>query len=180
MKNTTVVKRYARALLELGLENGEFSKYGQELKHLADALAAIGEEARPLTSPLLPEGLRQKLLTAILAKADLSPLLANFIHLLMDKGHLNDLSDVAEAYNILADEEKGLIRATITSASSLGALEAASIRDALATFSQRQVELTLKEDPALIGGLVAELGDLTIDGSVLTQIGKMAETLERL
>ena len=180
MKNHTVIKRYAQALLELGKADGQYGQYGQELKVLAGAVTDLGEAARPLTSPAFPEGVRQKMLDAILAKASLSPMVTNFVHLLMDKGRLGELVDIAEKYNQLADEEKGLVRASVTTAKPLTPKEIEAIAESLKKFAGRQVELSVTEDPAIIGGVVARLGDLTIDGSVRTQINKLAEKLDNL
>ncbi len=180
MKNQTIVNRYARALLSLGLADGQYDRYGLELKELAGALADLGEEAKILVSPGYPAGLRRSILELILAKAALSPLVANFVLLLLDKGHLGRLSEVAATYNALADAEKGLVRASLTSASPLSGAEIEALKTSLSRFSGRQVELTADQEPGLIGGLVVRLGDLIIDGSVRTQLGRLAARLERL
>jgi len=180
MKNQTVVNRYARALLGLGLADRQYDRYGLELKELAGALAALGEEAKALVSPSYPAGVRRKMLESILARAALSPLVTNFVQLLMDKGHLGRLGEVAATYNALADVEKGLIRAKLTSASPLNEAVIEAVKTSLSRFSGRQVELTVDQDPGLIGGVVARLGDLIIDGSVRTQLGRLASSLEKL
>jgi F-type H+-transporting ATPase subunit delta len=180
MKNQTVVNRYARALLSLGVADGLYDRYGLELKELADALAALGEEARSLVSPSYPAGVRRKMLSLILTRAALSPMVTNFVQLLMDKGHLGRLSEVAATYNALADAEKGLIRARLTSASPLSGEEIEAVKTSLRRFSGRQVELTVDQNSDLIGGVVARMGDLIIDGSVRTQISRLAASLENL
>ena len=180
MKNQTVVNRYARALLNLGLADGQYDRYGQELKGLAEALTAVGEEAKTLISPSYPAGVRWKMLDLILDRAALPPLVSNFVRLLMDKGHLGRLGEMAVTYNALADVEKGLIRARLTSAFSLSETEIEEIKTSLSHFSGRQVVLTVEQDPGLIGGVVARLGDLVIDGSVRTQLGRLAASLDRL
>ena len=180
MKNHTVVIRYARALLEIGKADGQFDQYGRELKQLAESFLAAGDQAKALLSPIYPQGLRQKMLTAILDKAGLSPMVNNFVHLLMDKGRLGELADIAEAYGLLADEEKGVIQATVTSAAPLTDDEVAAIRESLNKFAGRQVHLAATVDPAIIGGLVAKLGDLTVDGSVRTQLNKLSGLLDNL
>ena len=180
MKNKTVVNRYARALLGLGLADGQYDLYGRELGELADALASLGEEAKALVSPGYPSGIRRRMLDLLLSLADLSPLTANFVRLLMDKGHLERLGEMAVAYNALVDAEKGLIRARLTSASHLSEAEIEAVRTSLSRFSGRRVELTFDQDPGLIGGVVARLGDLVIDGSVRAQLGRLAANLDHL
>ena len=180
MKNQTLVNRYARALLGLGLADGQYEGYGRELKELAEALASLGEEAKALVSPGYPSGVRARMLDLILARAALSPMVTNFIQLLMDKGHLARLGEMAATYNALVDAEKGLVRARLTSASSLSELEIEAVRTSLSRFSGRQVELTVDQDPGLIGGVVARLDDLIIDGSVRTQLGRLAVSLAHL
>jgi len=180
MKNQAIVNRYARALLSLGLADGQYERYGQELKELAGALAGLGEEAEILVSLAYPAGIRRSILERILARAAVSPLVANFVLLLQDKEHLGRLGEVTAAYNALVDAEKGLVRAVLTSASPLSAAEMEALKTSLSRFSGRQVELTARQEPGLIGGVVVRLGELIIDGSVRTQLGRLAASLERL
>ena len=180
MKNHTVVKRYARALLELGVADGQFGKYELELQELTRAFKATGETAKFLTSPAFPAGVRRKALKAILDKASLSPMVSNFVNLLMDKGRLGDLEDISAAYKSLANEVQGIVPATIVSASPLSAAEVEAIGDSLRKFAERKVDLTVTEDPTIIGGIIARMGDLTIDGSVRTQLAKLAERLDNI
>lgn len=180
MKNQTVVKRYARALLEIGVADGQYAKYGQELQDLTASIAGAGELAKFLTSPVFPDGVRRKAMKAILDKAALSPMVNNFVNLLMDKGRLTELGDISAAYKLLANEVMGVIPATIVSARPLSANEIEAITASLRKFAERKVELTVTEDPGIIGGLIAKMGDLTIDGSVRTQLSKLAERLDNL
>jgi F-type H+-transporting ATPase subunit delta len=180
MKNQTVVNRYARALLSLGLADGHYDRYGLELKELAEALSSLGEEAKALVAPSFPAGVRRKMLELILAKAALSPMVTNFVQLLMDKGHLGRLGEMAVTYNALADAERGLLRARLTSAFPLNEMEIEAVKTSLSRFSNRKVELTVDQDPDLIGGVVARMGDLIIDGSVRTQLSRLAASLESL
>jgi len=99
---------------------------------------------------------------------------------LLDKGHLGRLAEVAATYNALVDAEKGLLRAGLTSAAPLSGAEIEAVKASLSLFSGRQVELTADQEPDLIGGVVVRLGDLIIDGSIRTQLGRMAARLEKL
>lgn len=178
MKNNTVVKRYARALLLLGLEDGKFAEYGQDLQALTQALGGAGEEARALLSPFFPKEVRRAMLNRVLDKASLNPLASNFVKLLMDNERLGDLADMAEAYGKMVDEHNGVIRATLTAAADLEDAQVEAIKSALSNFAGRRVELSVSKDPSIIGGLIASMGDLSIDGSVRTQINSLARTLD--
>lgn len=180
MKNHTVASRYARALLSLGLADGKYVVYGQELRQLTEALDQTGETARALTSPAFSREIKKKMLDEILNKASLSPLVGNFINLLQDKGRLADLDAIAETYTALANAEEGIVTATVTSALPLDNAEIASITEALNNFSGKKVVLKVKEDPSVIGGIKAQLGDLVIDGTVRTQLARLAGRLDSL
>ncbi|UQZ87920.1 ATP synthase F1 subunit delta [Deltaproteobacteria bacterium Smac51] len=178
MKNHTVVKRYARALLWLGLEDGKFADYGRDLEQLSQAIGGAGEESKALLSPFFPHQVRRKMLDGILEKAGLNTLTSNFVKLLMDNERLPDLPDIAEVYKKMVDEHNGVIRATLTSATDLEDSQIEAIKGALSGFAGRKVELNVTRDPSIIGGLIAQMGDLTIDGSVRTQMNKLAQLLD--
>ena len=180
MKNHTLNKRYARALMSLGRDDGKFDNYGLELGQLSEAMLNLGDELEFLTSPALPEATRRKMLVAILGKANLSPLVSNFAQLLLDKGHLADLPDITSAYQAMVDKEQGIVRAKITSAVPLIPSDIEALGQSLNKFTNSQVLLTVDHDPTIIGGLVARMGDLVIDGSVRTQLNKLSERLDRL
>lgn len=178
MKNSAIVKRYARALMMLGLEDGKAADYGRDLAEFSQSLAGAGDASRALTSPFFPKAARQAMLSRVLEKAQLNPLTSNFVKLLMDNDRLGDLADIAEAYKNMEDVHNGVIRAALTAASDLDDGQIAAIREALGKFAGRRVELNVRKDPSIIGGLIAKMGDLSIDGSVRTQINKLARALE--
>jgi F-type H+-transporting ATPase subunit delta len=112
-----------------------------------------------------------------LAQAGLPPLVGDFIRLLHLKGRLGLLGEISQAYQKLLDEKNGLARGVLTVAAPLDDRQLAAIKAALGTFVGREVELTVKEDPALIGGVVARIGDLTVDGSLRTRFDRLSRLL---
>jgi F-type H+-transporting ATPase subunit delta len=118
------------------------------------------------------------MLNSVLDRAGLAPLASNFVKLLMDNERLGDLPDITEAYIKMVDEHNGVIRATLTAAADLEDEQILAIKDALSNFAGRKVELAVNKDPSIIGGLIAKMGDLSIDGSVRTQINNLARTLD--
>jgi F-type H+-transporting ATPase subunit delta len=99
--------------------------------------------------------------------------------LLFDKGRIGYLREIALYYKNLADELKGIVKASITSATQLSSEAVEKIRDALSKRVGKSIVLDVQQDPSLIGGVVTKIGDLVLDGSVKTQLINMRETLKK-
>jgi F-type H+-transporting ATPase subunit delta len=99
--------------------------------------------------------------------------------LLFDKGRIGFVGDIDEFYKKLADELKGVVRAGLVSATELSGETVRKIRKALSNKTGKEVSLEVKQDPALIGGIVTRIGDLVLDGSIRTQLLNMRESLRR-
>ncbi|MDR2461082.1 MAG: ATP synthase F1 subunit delta [Deltaproteobacteria bacterium] len=175
--DTTLAKRYARALLTLGESDGQYSKYGEELSSFAGAFSQCPLAAQVLDSPVYTYELRSKILDSILAEAQLSPIVANFVHLLADRNRLGIISGIAESYGKLVDEKEGILRGVVTTPfDELSDSQFSAIREALGTFTGAKVILAYQKDPSLIGGVVARVGDLVLDGSLKTQLKKLNDS----
>lgn len=176
MKNHAVAIRYARALLALGLENGHYQTYRGDLLQAYELLSAADAFAA-LDGPVYPLDFRKRLLDGILAKMNLMTDLANFLRLLLDKGRFGSLGEISQSYSSLVDEVDGVKEARLITAAPLGAADQDAVAKALGAFSGASVRLTVTEDPGLIGGMIATIGDLVIDGSVRTQIRNFTRSL---
>ena len=176
--DSILAKRYAKALLELGLEDGNYKAYGEELKTFAEGVALAGPEGQLLFSPVLPVEARKRILEKILEASSLSPLVANFVMLLNERGRFAILRDASRAYSALADERDDVLRGVIQTAVELDASQMSGIRSALNIYTGKKVVLTQKVDPSIIGGVIARLGDLEVDGSVRTQLRKLAAAFQ--
>ena len=97
--------------------------------------------------------------------------------LLLDKGRIASLPDIARAHRGLVDEHAGRIRATVTSARPLDPVLETRLKTALEKQSGKTVILEKREDPSIVGGLITQLGDIIYDGSVRTQLLEMREQL---
>jgi F-type H+-transporting ATPase subunit delta len=175
--NKILATRYARALFSIGLEDGLYHERGARLSELSAALAGAGPAGRALTTPAYPRAVRTRLLEALLERAGLDGTLANFLRLLLARDRLGLLPAVSEAYGELADERDGLVRGVLTAAAPLGQGELSAIEGALGTMTGRQVKLEVAIDPSIIGGLVARLGDLVVDGSLKTRLERIGRLL---
>jgi F-type H+-transporting ATPase subunit delta len=105
--------------------------------------------------------------------------MSSYLLLLFDKGRIGFLNNISEFYQKLADELKGIARASLVSAIELSSETVEKIRSALSKRTGKEVMLEVEQDPELIGGIVTRIGDLVLDGSVKTQLLSMRESLKR-
>jgi F-type H+-transporting ATPase subunit delta len=169
--HSSVARRYARALLSLGLEEGQFERYGGELEAMVQAMNQSRELGSLLTNPGYTQEHRHGAVNAAAQALRLSPLTVSFLRLLVDRQRAGDLPQIARVYRALVDQQAGRIRATVTSAGPLD-------DRALERMTGRSVVLESKTDASLIGGVVAQVGATMLDGSLRTQLERMRQELK--
>jgi len=174
----SVARRYARALLSIGLEEGRFEQYGAELEAVLQAMKASRELGFVLANPGYSPELRHGAIDVVAGALKLSPLTVNLLRLLVDRQRIADLAAVARAYRAMVDQQAGRVRATVTSARPLSEDELGRLREAIGRMTGRSIVLESKTDPALIGGVVAQVGATMLDGSLRTQLERMREELK--
>jgi F-type H+-transporting ATPase subunit delta len=179
LKNFTISRRYARALLSLGEEDGSYLRYGEELKTFSELLQRESQARYILQSPIYDFTTRRNLLKAILEKTGFSQAVNNFIQLLLAKGRIRYLEDISIFYSQLTDELSNIKRAMVTTPFQLDEDIIRRIQSALKEVVQKEVVVTVKQDPSIIGGIIAQVGDLTLDGSLRTQLKNLKESLRR-
>ena len=179
MKNLAIARRYAKALLLIGKEDNQIDTYRQELE---DFSALIEKEAvlgQAISNPLYNAEGRKKVLVSVLEKLGLSRVMKSFLVLLFDKGRFGYLGSINDFYQKLADELKGIARASLVSATELSSETVDKIRSTLSDKTGKDIILEVEQDPGLIGGIVTRIGDLVLDGSIKTQLLNMRESLKR-
>ncbi len=179
MRNLKVARRYAKALLLLGREDGQAEIYRTQMEGFVSVLQNSPDLASALHNPIHPVAVRRAVLDAVLERLNPAPVTTSFLRLLFDKGRILYLPDIARLYGELADELKGIARARLITAVDLPDETAEQIRQGLGRMTGKEVVLAVEKDPALIGGVVARIGDLVLDGSVRTQLHNLKESLKR-
>jgi F-type H+-transporting ATPase subunit delta len=179
VKNLAVARRYAKALMLIGKEDGQAEKYRDELGGLAGLFDQGQELGQTISNPLYDAEDRKNVLKVVLGKLDLSKVMNSFMLLLFEKGRIGFLADINDFYQKLADELKGIARASVASATELSSDAVEKIRDSLSKMTGKEVKLDVEKDTSLIGGVVTKIGDLVLDGSIKTQLLNMRESLKR-
>ena len=179
MKNQSIARRYAKALLMIGKTDGNAENYKDELDGFASLIAREMALEQVINNPLYNAEERKKVLSSLIVKLNLSKVMTYFLKLLFDKGRFGFLGAINEFYQKLADDLKGVARASLVSANELSSEAVEKIRKALSKKTGKDIVLDIKTDPALIGGVVTKIGDLVLDGSIKTQLLNMRESLKR-
>jgi len=179
VKNLAIARRYAKALLMIGKEDGQTETYREELDGIAELIQGEKALEEALTNPLYDAAGRRKVLEAIIEKMNLSKVMNSFLLLVFEKGRVGFIGSINEFYQKLADELKGVARASLVSATELSSEAVDKIRASLSKRTGKDITLEIEQDPTLIGGIVTRIGDLVLDGSIKTQLLNMRESLKR-
>ncbi|MHB8763905.1 MAG: ATP synthase F1 subunit delta [Deferrisomatales bacterium] len=177
MIRTRIAHRYALALFELAQEAGKTAEVGSDLQSVAGLLATEEELRTALLSPVLPRSAKAQVLAATTEAAGLLPLTASFLRVLLEARKLPFVPDVAAVYGRMADAASGRVRGEAVTAMPLEDADVAALSEALGRAVQKEVILTSRQDPEILGGVVARVGNLLFDGSLRTQLNRMKETL---
>lgn len=178
MPASAIAHRYARALLDIGLERKNFEQLGRELDRVSGLFES--DDLRELfRNPKFGKETRKAVLTELLRRVMVSPICRNFLLLLVDRNRIRDLPDIAVAFHDLADDHSGRLRARVTVARRLSEPESARLRTVLQKVTGRQVLVEQDEDPEIIGGVIARIGGRVYDGSVRTQLDTLRGQLKR-
>ena len=179
MSNSAISIRYAKALLNIASEEKQVDRYGEELAGVAEVLKQEDLLRLLLDSPTFPLKKKMAMMRDIAELLKLSPGMGKFLDLLLEKRRITYLPQIDFNYRKFADEQSGILRAKIKSANKLTKKREEEIRKSLETQTGKQVLLSLEIDKSLIGGLQAEMGGKLFDGSVKTQLKRIADTLAK-
>lgn len=175
----SIARRYAKALFSLAVEKGRVEAWSESLLGLGKALEAAPELRDVLQNPAYAREQKRAIVQKLAEAAKLDAEPANLLFLLGDRNRLGSLKDVVAAYGELADLELGRLRAKVTSAVALDEAAIAAIAERLSAATKKKVLVERAVDPAILGGVVAQVGSLVYDGSVRTQLEDLRTALKQ-
>lgn len=169
MLNIQLARKYGTAIFEIANEDNKLEEYGRELADVSQALFAQAELKDFLTNPQIqPEDKKQVLLR--LLKDQVSPMMMNFLLLLVDKRRIVLLEAINDCYQELSNKAQGIIVADVTTAYELKAELRSRLNSKLESVTGKKVQLRTHQDQSIIGGVVVKIGDTRIDGSVIGRL----------
>ena len=170
-------RRYARALLDVALEGKQAEPLRAELDAIVAVVAGHRDLAALLSNPAVSAERKRKLVAAVAKQAKASELLGRLLGLLGERDRLGELPAVAAAYAKLLNAHKGVVAAEAVSAAPLDETQARAVAQALGSVTGREVDLTSRVDPALLGGMLVNMEGRTYDGSVRARLQSLRRRL---
>lgn len=165
-----VAGRYASALFDLAKEASQVPQVEADLKKFQGLLGESEDLVRLVRSPVISTEDQSKAIEAIVGKAGISGLAANFFKLIASNRRLFAVEDIIKAYSALSAKARGEVAAEVTSAVALNEAQTADLKQALKASVGKDVTLNAKVDPSLLGGLIVKVGSRMIDSSLRTKL----------
>jgi F-type H+-transporting ATPase subunit delta len=174
-KPSTAARRFAEAAFQLATRDKALDAYAEGLD-LAASVAGQGDALDVLRNPARPLRQRIDLVAALLEERVPEPVL-KLVGLLVERGRIDRLGDVATEYHRMLNKERGVVQALAKTAMPLTQDETAALEKKVASMTGRTVDLKVEVDESLIGGITVRVGDTLYDASVRGRLERLRERL---
>ncbi len=162
--------RYASALFELARDERQLDAVAEALNQFDGLLKESADLRRLVRSPVFSAEEQEAAISAILEKAGITGLAANFIRLSAANRRLFALPGMIAAFRSLVQDSKGIVRAEVRVAERPSETLIEEIKASLKDIAKADVDIDLVIDPSLIGGLVVKMGSRMVDASLKTKL----------
>ncbi len=163
----------------MGKEQGKTEEYSEMLEGIAalydESVAGLGDA---VSNPLYPLEVRQKVMTKIAESIQADAIMTRFLNLLVEKKRADILPDIAHEMQVMVDKDQNISHGSIVSAIELDSALLDKIQTTLEKLTGNRVILETQVDPSIIGGIIAKVGDLVLDGSIKTQLNGLMESIK--
>jgi F-type H+-transporting ATPase subunit delta len=173
MSSRASAVRYARALFDVALQESDPARIEQELSSITGLIKGHSDLQAALESPSVSPTGKKAVVEALVQRAQFSGAVGKLLLMLADRDRLVLLPEVLDAFQARLREQRRVIEAEVTTALPLDPAQQEALQRRLSAATARDVTVTTKVDPALIGGVVARIGSTVYDGSLATQLAKL-------
>ncbi|WP_077614207.1 F0F1 ATP synthase subunit delta [Caenibacillus caldisaponilyticus] len=173
----TVAKRYAAALFEVAKERDIIDAVESQMQLVADTVGGHDELKRMLRHPQIDRNDKKAVLEKIF-KDEVNPEVLNLLKILVDRGRVNLLDDIKEQYTVIANDYKGIVEVTVTTASPLNEAEEKKLAEAFERHFNKKLRIHAKTDPKIIGGVLVKVGNRLYDGTLVGKLNRFAKELK--
>jgi F-type H+-transporting ATPase subunit delta len=170
--------RYASALFDLARADKSIAAVEASLTTLESAIAGSDDLRRLIASPMIARGAAANAVKAVAGELALDRLTSNLLGVLASNRRLAQTGKVIASFRALAARHRGEATADIITAHPLDATQVSALKAKLKARVGRDVAVTLKTDPAILGGLIVKIGSQLIDGSIRTRLNTLAHAMK--
>ena len=174
---SVVAKRYAKALVALAREHRRLADTGEQLKRFTQLIDEAPGLKSILYNPAINQHFKADLLAELGQRLGIGSLEASFVRTLLEKGRLPEMPHIVALYEVLAEEAQNRLRVRVTSAVPLSPALQEEVRQRFAHYTSKDIVLDQEIDPTLIGGIVAQMGSLVVDGSIRNELLRLRTAL---
>jgi F-type H+-transporting ATPase subunit delta len=179
MLSGSLARRYAKAVFQIGVEQGGLDKIGADIRTFANAMKESPELIAALTSPAIQRGDRRKIADGLLQLIGPVSTARNLVYVLLEGRRLASLPMIARELDRMIEAKAGRISAEVVSAKPLEPAQLSDLVAVLEKLSGKKVTVQKREDPELLGGVVAKVGDTIYDGSLRTELRNLRDDLAK-
>ncbi len=176
MTNKTIARRYAKALFNIGEEQGKVNVFTENLQEVLAVLESNEELAAMIDSHFISITEKKNVVKKFFASFD--PMVINFICLILDKGRGLYLRDICSSYQDLQDDAENILHAIVKSAVPLDEEQTKKLEEKFSALTSQTVKVELTVEPALIGGIQVRVGDKVYDGTIARQLQLLGASLK--
>lgn len=177
---STVLGRYAKSLAEVVFEENLEQEITGNVEMYNEIFHVVPDILTIFHNPAIPTEAKEMLLSKLLAQYPVHPVAANFLRILLKHNRIFYFAQVVKSYLKAVNERKGIVTAIVSTASPLSQPDLKNLAAKLAGFTGKIVNIDLKTDSSLLGGIVVQVGSTVFDGSIKTQLDvvkrRLAET----
>jgi F-type H+-transporting ATPase subunit delta len=185
MTNRAIASRYAKALLEVSLKEGDPREVERDLASFVELMTSHEGTGGPqglslrqvLTNPAVPTPKKQAIVQMLVERGQPTPIVARTLVLLASRDRLALLAELLGDYRERLLDREGIVRAEVATAVPLAPEKLQNIERGLAAATGKRISMAARVDPSMIGGVIARVGSTVYDGSVTTMLKKMRETI---
>lgn len=174
---SAIGRRYGKALLDLAAEQNQVDPIARNLTDLRNTWEGSEELREAFENPSVSSADRRRIIDSLAGRMGLSPLVTSTFKLLSDRRRTRYLLEIIDAFEHLAEERAGRVRAEVITATGMPETYYAELQKALEGVTGKKVTLLKREDPSIIGGVVARVGDKVFDGSIRTRLDELKDEL---
>lgn len=175
MLTESIAKRYAKAIFTIAIERQALVQVSVELNRIVEIFNSQKDFREVLVSPCKPSAIKKKLFSALFPQ--IYEMARNFIFLLIDKRREFLLPEVAQQYKQLMDEYQKIQLVFVYAAFPVPNVVLEDLKRSIENSLQKKITLNVRLDPELLGGLVIQIGDTRIDGSIKAKLEQLRDHL---